>query len=312
MGDIPILEFEPILKSTVWGGRKLGDRLGKTLPGDGPFGESWELVDLPGDQSIVSSGSLKGKTLESLLKDFGDEILGSASLLDGRFPLLFKFIDAGDTLSVQVHPDQNACARLGGGARPKTEAWYVIESSPGSALARAVESGKVEDLLNRVEVKRGDFVFLPSGTVHAIGKGILLAEIQQSSDTTYRVFDWNRVGLDGKPRQLHVTEALKSIAFGSFGLPDWKSPRSGLPGIACDDFVVELRDLDDADQALLEGAGPLVVMGVDGKGEMDLVADCGVSTLKAGQTRLVPAVSAGSVRLLSRGGNSVLSVRISQ
>ncbi len=323
MGKLPILTFEPLFKETVWGGRKLETLLNKSLPGEGPVGESWELVDLPTDQSIVAGGGLDGKTLGSLREGYTDELLGGVDLLEGRFPLLFKFIDAQQTLSVQVHPDEGACARLGGGARPKTEAWFILDCEPGAVLYvglregvdkktfdEAIGSGTVEQLLHKLVVKPGDFVFLPSGTIHAIGKGIVLAEVQQSSNTTYRVFDWNRMGLDGKPRQLHVAEALESISFGEHGVPASEKPPSGRVGIACADFIMERVVLEDGEGTDLAGSGPLVLMGIGGEGEVEVRAGEDTSTMRCGETRFVTPASGRDVRLESRGRSEILSTRI--
>ncbi len=323
MGRLPILKFDALFKQTVWGGRRLEALLNMTLPGDGPIGESWEVVDLPSDQSIVSGGEHEGKSLEYLLDERADELLGGARLLAGRFPLLFKFIDAQQTLSVQVHPDEEACARLGGGARPKTEAWYILGAEPGAVLyvglregvdkktfGEAVEAGTVEELLHRLPVYAGDFVFLPSGTVHAIGEGIVLAEVQQSSNTTYRVFDWNRVGLDGKPRQLHVQEALESIAFGTRGVPDHDTPSSGRPGIACADFIMEIVELGDQTEEIFSGHGPLILMGIGGDGEAVIRAGGERATISSGEARLVPAHCAESVIVHPKGPLTLLATRI--
>ena len=191
MGLPPLMRFAPIYKHVVWGGRRLGPLLGRDLPGEDPVGESWELVDLPDDQSAVVGGPIDGATLGELRGAQQAELMGETGLLEGRFPLLLKFIDAARTLSVQVHPDEDACARLGGGARPKTEAWYIIDREPGASLyaglrpgvtrerfAEAISGGEVEQLLHRLPVEPGDFVYLPSGTIHAIGEGIVLAEVQ--------------------------------------------------------------------------------------------------------------------------------------
>lgn len=317
-----MLKFRPLFKSVVWGGRRLESLLGKELPSDEPYGESWELVDLSTDQSVVTGSLLDGKTLDHLVERYPDDLLGGVSLLEGRFPLLMKFIDAQRTLSVQVHPDEAACARLGGGARPKTEAWYVIDCEPGSALfvglvpgvdkerfTGALRDGQVESLLHRMPVRAGDFVFLPAGTVHAIGEGIVLAEVQQSSSTTYRVFDWNRVGLDGNPRQLHIEEALESINYGQVGPPRIERPVSGREGIACADFSMEVMGAGEG-EAILEGHGPLILMGVSGSGEASVQAGNTSDTLGLGQTLLVPACISGRVEIAKPTDLVVLTVRI--
>jgi len=317
-----LLRFEPIYKHVVWGGRRLEPLLGRVLPGLDPVGESWEVVDLPDDQSTVVGGPLAGETLGGLRSDRRDELMGTAGLLGGRFPLLLKFIDAARTLSVQVHPDEEACIRLGGGARPKTEAWFIIDRDPGAVLyvglrpgvtrdsfARAIEQGNVDELLHRLPVEPGDFVFLPSGTIHAIGEGIVLAEVQQSSDTTYRVFDWNRVGLDGKPRQLHVAEALESIDFDQVGPPDIVRPASGRDGVRCSSFEMELVRASGAGTELV-GRGPLAVMGVRGDGDAELKAGGDTAALGLGQTILVPDSAAERVVATGNGQLEILTVRV--
>jgi mannose-6-phosphate isomerase len=322
MGQLPVLRFEPLLKEAVWGGRRMEGLLDRRLPGGGPIGESWELVDLPSDQSLVRGGPFDGTSLEAILAKRGRELLGGAALLDGRFPLLFKFIDANSTLSVQVHPDEAACARLRGGARPKTEAWYIIEAAKGASLyvglvegvsrerfADALAAGKVEELLNRVPVSPGDLAYLPAGTIHAIGEGIVLAEVQQSSATTYRVFDWNRVGLDGKPRTLHLEQALESIHFGSTGAPTLTPPPSGARGLACPFFSMELHT-PGGGTVSAGGDGPLVLMGVGGRGTATVRSGGDRHDLGLGETLLVPACRSGEVELDGGGGLTVLAVRI--
>ena len=323
MSTIPILSFTPLQKELVWGGRKLESILGKTLPSDGPYGESWEVVDLPDNQSVVNGGPLHGQSLEALLKGDKPSILGNASLLDGHFPLLAKFIDAEATLSVQVHPDEAACARLKAGARPKTEAWYIIDRAPGakifaglkdgvnrSHLKEAIVAGAVEELLYVVEVNPGDFVYLPAGTIHAIGAGVLLAEIQQSSNTTYRVFDWNRLGLDGKPRTLHIEQALEATDYSIVGPPVAASPASGLPGVRSAFFEMALVTLAPNDKITLEGVGPLILMGVGGPGRATIHANSSSSTIHNGVTRFVPAAIASNVSIEAQDSVHVLSTRV--
>ncbi len=218
------LKLEPIYKQRIWGGRNLSSYFGRDLPGDILIGESWELADLPDDKSKVSNGYLAGSEISMAIEKAGQELTGRP--MPKGFELLVKFLDANDDLSVQVHPDDQAVERMGEGA-PKTECWYIIDSQPGSVIYKgvkpgttreefeeAIKGGTVKDYLCTVPVRVGECHFLPSGTVHAIGKGLLIAEIQQPSDTTYRVFDWNRVDKKTKqPRQLHIPEALESINF---------------------------------------------------------------------------------------------------
>jgi mannose-6-phosphate isomerase len=217
----PLL-FEPRFKERVWGGRTLETMYGKALPAGVPIGESWEISDRPGDESVIANGPLAGQTLRQLIAAQRRDVLGAARPAAGdRFPILCKILDARDVLSVQVHPPERAA--LG---EPKTEMWYIAAADPGAELhvglkrgvtagefERKIRTGGVADCLQRVPVRAGDSMFLPSGRVHAIGAGLVIYEIQQNSDTTFRVFDWNRPGLDGRPRDLHLAESLASIDF---------------------------------------------------------------------------------------------------
>ncbi|MBW1807740.1 MAG: class I mannose-6-phosphate isomerase [Deltaproteobacteria bacterium] len=318
--DLPPLKFIPIIKSVTWGGRKLDSLFRKVLPDSVPCGESWEIVDLPDDQSVVSVGPLASNSLASLVETHREALLGEVPLLMGRFPVLFKLLDAQQTLSVQVHPDEEACRRLGAGARPKTEAWYILQTDPGAKLylglndgvsrtdfVKALEAGTVGELLREITVKPGDFIYLPSGTLHAIGAGIVLAEIQQASDTTYRVFDWNRVGLDGKPRQLHVAQALDSINFDINGKPPHAPPPSGRQGIACKAFTFERIGLAAAAQVPLDAARARILCCIEGSG---VVTNTGTEplSLTVGETCLLPACRAES--LTSEQGGVFLLIRV--
>ncbi len=218
------LVFEPIFQERIWGGRRLETAFGKKLPAEKRIGESWEIVDRPEAQSIVARGPLKGKTLHHLWTQHRDEIFEGLSDAP-RFPLLLKLIDAQEKLSLQVHPPEKIAAKLG--SEPKTEFWYVAAAEPGAELflgfresttrdefEKVVREGSAAEHVHKIRVKAGDAVFLPAGRFHGIGAGNLLVEIQQNSDTTYRVFDWNRVDpATGKPRQLHIEQALQSIDF---------------------------------------------------------------------------------------------------
>ena len=220
------LVFKPIYHGKMWGGTQIKDVLERDVPElDDPIGESWELVDREDEQSVVVNGPLKGATITQLVKHYGKALLGS-KYTGGRFPLLVKVIDAGERLSLQVHPDEQACARLGDGAEPKTEMWYILSTKKGAKIMAGVnprstkqkllsslQSAEVEDNLQVFESEPGDAYFITSGTLHAIGEGNLLLEIQQNSDTTYRVSDWGRVDQDGKSRELHYDKALESINF---------------------------------------------------------------------------------------------------
>ena len=223
------LTFEPVFMERVWGGRRLESEFGKKLPPQKPIGESWEIADRPGAQSIVRNGTLRGKPLHELWTQHRAEIFGDVPDAP-RFPLLLKVLDAREKLSLQVHPPKEVASRLGG--EPKTEFWYIAAADPGAELylgfreaitreqfEKALRDGTAADHVHKIRVTAGDAAFLPAGRFHAVGAGILLIEIQQNSDTTYRVFDWNRLGLDGKPRALHIAESLASINFKDFEPP---------------------------------------------------------------------------------------------
>jgi mannose-6-phosphate isomerase len=217
------LTFDPIFVERIWGGQRLKSEFGKKLPVQKPIGESWEIVDRPEAQSIVRNGPLRGKTLHELWTENRDEIFGNVPDAT-RFPLLLKLLDVHDKLSLQVHPPEKVARKLRG--EPKTEFWYIAAADPGAELylgfsesisrkqfENALQNGTATDYLHKIRVKPGDAVFLPSGRFHAAGAGNLLIEIQQNSDTTYRVFDWNRVDDESKPRQLHIEKAVQCIDF---------------------------------------------------------------------------------------------------
>lgn len=225
VGTLGPLVFVPILKQARWGGTRLGSRLGKDVALGQTCAESWEVADLVDDSSVVVGGPQDGRTLHDLVRDHNGEILGRHGGCT-RFPLLCKFLDAADRLSVQVHPDDAYAARHGFRYGGKSEAWVIIEAAPGSrifaglrpgvdrcALRQAIQSGSVAECLDSLEVHPGDCFNIPAGTVHAIGEGIVLAEIQQTSDITYRLFDWNRTDSSGQPRPLHVEESLACVNF---------------------------------------------------------------------------------------------------
>jgi mannose-6-phosphate isomerase len=218
------LRFEPFLRPMVWGGRRLGETLGKPLPTREAYGESWEISDHALHQSAVAGGPLAGRTLRQLMEQEREALLGTAAAEHAVFPWLVKFLDAHDWLSVQVHPDDEAVERLWPGEVGKTEAWFVLAADPGSRiyaglvpgmdrkrLRAALRAGTVSKCLHHFEPRAGDCVFLPAGTVHAVGGGVLMAEVQQTSDATFRLFDWNRRDAHGNARPLHVEEALACI-----------------------------------------------------------------------------------------------------
>jgi mannose-6-phosphate isomerase len=220
-----VLLFDPIYQERVWGGRALETELGRTLPAARPIGESWEIVDRPEAQSRVRGGSWAGATLREVLADHAAQVMGPGWTAGARFPLLVKWLDCRERLSLQVHPPAAVAAALGG--EPKTENWYVARAEPGARLIiglnpgvsperleRAIGDGTAEAWVRGVPVAPGDSILVRSGQVHAIDAGNLILEIQQNSDTTYRLYDWGRTGLDGRPRPLHVAESLRSILWG--------------------------------------------------------------------------------------------------
>jgi mannose-6-phosphate isomerase len=227
MATVPLypLRFTPILRRLIWGGRRLGTVLHKPIGDASDYAESWEISDYRDSVSVLENGSLAGSTIRELIQWYGTGLVGPALAGALQFPLLVKYIDAHQDLSVQVHPDDEKGRRLAGDSG-KTETWVILDAEPGSLIyaglqqgvdrsefAAAIRSGRVEPLLHRIEPKAGDCILIESGTVHAIGAGVLLAEIQETSDATFRVYDWGRVGPDGKPRALHIEQALESIDF---------------------------------------------------------------------------------------------------
>jgi len=223
-----ILRFHPVYQQRVWGGRALETAFGRTLPEGQVVAESWEIVDRPEAQSVVASGPHAGRTLGELVRAHAAELLGPQWPSERPFPILAKWLDCRERLSLQVHPPAEQARALG--AEPKTENWYIAATAPGGAeltvglkagvtreaFERAIIEQRVEDCVHTFRVAEGDSILVHSGQVHAIGPGNLILEIQQNSDSTYRVYDWGRMGLDGKPRELHVRESLQCIRWDDF------------------------------------------------------------------------------------------------
>ncbi len=323
--SLPLLRFRPLLKRYLWGGRRLAE-LGKPLGDGDDYAESWEVADHGLDQSVVAEGPLAGTTLQQLVANHGAALFGRHHP-QPHFPLLFKFLDAQRALSVQVHPNDAQAAQQQPPDLGKTEAWVIIDCEPGAtlyaglkrgfdraALEREIQRGTCELCLHQIQVLPGDCVFLPAGTVHAIGEGILIAEIQQSSDTTFRLFDWNRVGTDGKPRQLHIQAALDVIDFERGPVEPQTPQQTERPGwqqlVACDKFVLERGDLEEDAS---DGTSSIGTFSIGGDNRLHLVsvleggavltpADEKVSaeTLSTGDTLLIPA-SCGAVSIQPQG-----------
>lgn len=222
-----LLRLKPLYQERVWGGRALASALGRTLPGQNPIGESWEVVDRPEAQSVVVGGRWDGLTLRAAIEKDAATIMGPKWDKARPFPILVKWLDCRERLSLQVHPPAAVAPALKG--EPKTENWYIADCQPGSNLIVGLKKGvtreqfeeglkttTLEPLVHRFPVSPGDSILVHSGQIHAIDGGNLILEIQQNSDTTYRVYDWGRVGLDGKPRAMHIRESLASIKWDDF------------------------------------------------------------------------------------------------
>ena len=317
------LTFHPIFKDRVWGGREMERLYKKKLPADRPIGESWEISDRPGGVSVIANGPLAGKNLRWLMENHATEILGGAKSATGnRFPLLCKILNAREKLSLQVHPPANKAAELGG--EPKTEMWFIADAVPGAELfvglkrgvtraefEKKIETGGVAECFHRVPVHAGDAMFLPSGRVHAIGAGLVIFEIQQNSDTTYRVFDWNRVGLDGKPRELHVAQSPASIDFNDFepALAQGKFTGDNLiqRRSLVDDplFKVETWKLNPGAQGWLNPKKLQIVAAT--RGEVEITSGSTSVKLSAGQFSLIPA-SLERTEILAKSDAALLRV----
>lgn len=312
------LIFNPIFKERIWGGRNLETLYHKQLPPGLRVGESWEISDRPGDQSVIANGPLRGQTLHRLMEQCPAAVLGPRHPIPPRFPLLLKIIDAQETLSLQVHPPAAIAAGLGG--EPKTEMWYIAGAEPRAELFVGLKKGvtradfesqlatqTVANCFHRIPVKKGDAMFLPSGRVHALGAGTMIFEIQQNSDTTYRVFDWNRLDAAGKSRDLHVPQSLASINFEDFEpalLPGAISPAhpgSIRPLVKNDLFAVSWRQLSPGDNLPIP-SGQMQILAVL-EGILGVSSAVESFTLGPGQFCLIPAECAP----VSLGGSATTS-----
>ena len=263
--------FKPIYQERVWGGRNLEEALGRKLPEGEVIGESWDVVDRREAMSFIEKGDFAGKSLRELIEDRPEEIMGEGYDSSRPFPILVKWLDCSDRLSLQVHPSAEVAPALGG--EPKTENWYIADCQAEASLIvglkngvtrdefeRRLGEGTLEECVHRFPVSSGESILVESGRIHAIDAGNLILEIQQNSDTTYRVYDWGRVGLDGSPRQLHVEESLKCIDWNDFE-PETVCPGPGESLLAdCREFRLRKMDLEiSSNPVVLEQGEPRLV-----------------------------------------------------
>ena len=331
------LKFKPFLRTMVWGGKKIARFKGVETEDD-HIGESWEVSDVPGHESVVANGSLKGRDLTELVKQYKGRLVGEQVYAGNgdEFPLLVKFIDARDDLSIQVHPNDEMARHRHGEPHGKTEMWYVIDADPGACLysglnreitpeeyLERVADGTITEVLARHEVRPGDVFFLPAGRIHTICSGCFIAEIQQTSDLTYRIYDYGRPGLDGKPRELHTELAKEAIDYKVY--PDYRkeyTPEKDAETelISCKYFTTSLFDLDRKVTKDLSGLDSfVVVMCISGSGTLtdaepvfDEEGRRGPTkghrtTLRQGETVLIPASSQNITFTPSEEGMKVIT-----
>jgi mannose-6-phosphate isomerase len=302
-------KFEPIYKEKIWGGRNLERLFGRALPDGKSIGESWELADLVEGVSIVSNGPAAGTNLTDLTRELGERLLGGAPAMpDGRFPLLLKLLDANDILSLQVHPDAEAVRQIGPEAALKTECWYVLESRDGmiykgvvsgvtsEQFRRAIETDTCERVVKEYKVRKGDFHYLPAGTVHALGAGVVIAEVQTPSDTTYRVTDW------GRGREIHVERSMQCIHFepadnAAPGAGPWDPCRGSETLLVTEFFTVARRQAAADSPAALPAGRCAALMVLAAEGDVQVRHDGQIEAavgVRAGDTVLVPACLTGA------------------
>lgn len=304
------LKFKPRIKERIWGGSAILRKKGKAtarLAKDRPYGESWDLSSVKGDVSVVANGMLKGNNLEEIIEVYMGDLVGE-SIFERyglEFPLLIKYLDCQDRLSVQVHPD-DALAEERHNSYGKTEAWYVVDCKPGAAIylgfknlditreeyIAAVSESRLEELLNRVEVAPGDVFFIPAGTVHALGAGLEVVEVQQTSDITYRIYDWDRVDASGKGRELHTALAVDAIDFEADAEllhKRYNLPKGGESTVITSPyFTMTLHDVDNRkilDRSYLDSFVVYIAL----RGSAKIVADGVEETIVEGEVVLVPA-----------------------
>ncbi len=312
------LFFEAIYQERVWGGRGLEERLGRKLPEAKRIGESWEVVDRPEAQSVVANGPWKGKTLREVIRENAAEIMGPGYDPERPFPILVKWLDCQERLSLQVHPPTELAEELGG--EPKTENWYLADAAEGAHLIVGLKRGvtreefeaalaeeRLEECVHRFPVRAGHSILVRSGQIHAIDAGSLILEIQQNSDTTYRVYDWGRRGLDGKPRELHVAESLASIDFEDFEPEPVEPLRENMVLAECEEFRIRKFSLFEGQRFEVEaGEQPRLLHVVFGEvelsdGENTWFAKRGENVLLPYSAALRVAATEESVVLMTEG-----------
>ena len=317
------LKFQNIFKSVVWGGEKIAPFKGVNTQQKN-IGESWELSGVKGNESIVAEGPLAGRTITSLAEEYKGALLGEKvyAATGAEFPLLIKFIDARDDLSIQVHPDDALAAERHNGSKGKTEMWYVVQADEKAHLmsglskeitpeeyAAKVADNTITDVLHDYDVHAGDVFFLPAGRIHSIGKGCFIAEIQQTSDITYRIYDFGRLGLDGKPRELHTELSKAAIDYSV--LPDYKTQYQSIKNqeneiVSCKYFTTSLYEIDKEVTKDMSGLDSFVIaICVEGSGSLT-DSEANAVSLRQGETVLIPACSR-SFTLHPEGSMKVLT-----
>ncbi|MCC6793716.1 MAG: class I mannose-6-phosphate isomerase [Candidatus Hydrogenedentes bacterium] len=298
-----LLQFSEQYFERIWGGQRLNTLFQKPIPGDKPIGEAWLISDHPSAVSVVRKGPHAGRTLHDLIEEDADALIGSRSKLTphGRFPLLLKLLDSTDVLSVQVHPDDDTAAALGEPDVGKTEMWHILHADPGAelfcglepgttsvAMKSAIEHGALEQHLTRFKVVPGDSVFVAAGTVHAIGAGIVLAEIQQNSDLTYRLYDWNRVDTSGKARELHIEKGLRATRFDCQPvLKGEDRPKQGLIELAASKYFEAHRFEEQAPRQFSTNGRFIIVLAVGKHATVSIETE--QVRLQCGECCLIPA-----------------------
>jgi mannose-6-phosphate isomerase len=319
---LPPLLFQPIMKRIRWGGRRLGSLLQKPIESENDYAESWEIADHADGQSIVATGPLQGRLLSDLMREYRKQLLGCQDHLS-QFPLLIKFLDANDWLSLQVHPDDLLAKQFQANENGKTEAWVILEARPDSRICSGLKSGvtveqlrtalingTVEECLNIISVKSGDCIFVPAGTVHALGPGIVLAEVQQQSNLTFRLFDWGRVDASGKARPIHVEESITCTDFKRgpvlpvkpIQLCDQSHVFEEL--VRCEHFVIRRHRFIDPARMMIEDRFRILITL---EGAVQVRTKYGSAVMPTGTTALLPACS-GETALIPSSPATLLEV----